>query len=219
MSGSGLTISELPVPKTKRAAIGAVVGMIMLTAFISFFVLLAIYNLCNLTAIIPSTLWLLLVGFVLGGFIKTDGCKRIATDILGAVSRKEFIRTICSENGTTDFQYGFRMFGRWFAYFTVTVEKIETVNWNTGQGSSMAGRDMNDWHVAVWYDHNDPAKSQKDHLLKKPDQDLCIIGMSGTKAETAAFGHSVLKLLRESGASFAQGENDCTYARQSISAA
>ena len=217
MNGGDVPISELPVLKVKRAVIGA----IMLTAFILFFVILAIYNLCSWTAIIPSTIWLLLVGLTLGGFIKTEGSKKFATDILGAFSWKEFIRTIRSGNGKTDFQYGFRVFGRWFAYFTVAVEKIETVKWNTGQASHLAGRELDDWSVVVWYDHDDLAKSQKalSYKSKKPDQDLFIIGMSGAKVETAALGHSVLNLLRESGASFAQGENDCTYVRHSISVA
>jgi hypothetical protein len=209
----------MSVPKTKRAAIGAMVGIVMLTAFIVLSVLLAIYNLSDWTAIIPSTIWLLLVGFMLGGFIKTDGCKKITTDILGASSWNEFVRTVRWENGNSELQYGFQIFGRRFSYFTVAVEKIETVNWSTGQASSMAGRDMNDWHVVVWYDHNDPAKSQKDDMLKKPDQDLCIIGMSGTKAETSALGHSVLDLLRKTGATYTQGENDCTFVRQSFTVA
>ena len=215
MNDSGIPILELPVPKLKRAAIGAA----MLTAFILFFVLLAIYNLYSWTAIIPSTIWLLLVGFVLGGFIKTDGWEKFATDILGAFSRKEFIRTIRWENSKTDFQYGFRMFGLRFLYFSIAVERIESIKWNTGQASHMAGRELDDWHVVVWYDHDDPAKSQKQHMLKKPDQDLYIIGMSGAKAETAALGNSLLDLLREAGAIFAQGENDCTYVQQSVSAA
>jgi len=217
MNDSGVPISELPVPKSKRAVIGA----IMLTAFILFFVFLAIYNLCSWKAIIPSTIWLLLVGLTLGGFIKTEGSKKFATDILGAFSWNEFIRTIRLENGGIDFQYGFRMFGRWFAYFTVAVGKIESFNWSTGQASHLAGRELDDWSVAVWYRHDDLAKSQKalSYKSKKPDQDLFIIGMSGAKVETTALGHSVLNLLRESGASFAQGENDCAYVRESISVA
>lgn len=216
MNDSGASISELPVPKTKRAVIGAMVGIVILTTFIILSVILAIYNLCNWTAIIPSTIWLLLVGFMAGGFIKTEGCKKITTDILGAFSWNEFIRTVRCENGNRELQYGFQIFGRRFSYFTVAVEKIETVNWNTGQASSMAGRDMNDWHVVVWYDHDDPVKSQKKHMLKKPNQDLYIIGMSGAKAETAALGLSILDLLRKIGATFTQGENDCTFVRQSF---
>jgi len=206
MNDSDAPILELPVPKFKRVVIGA----IMLAAFILFFVLLAIYNLCNFTGIIPSTIWLLLVGIVLGGW------KKFTTDILGTFSRKEFIRAIRRDDGKTDFEYGFRLFGRWFSYFTVAVGKIETVKWNTGQASHFAGRELDDWSVAIWYDHDDPVKSQNALSFKKPDQDLYIIGMSGAKAETAALGQSVLNLLRKSGATFTQGENDCAFVRQSI---
>lgn len=219
MDHNFVPILELPVPKTMRAVIGGTICTIMLTTFTLFSVGLAIYNLCNWTAIIPSTIWLLLVGFFFSGLIKTDGCKKITTDILGTFSKKEFIRTISLEKGQTAFQYGFKIFGHWFSYFTVAVETIETVKWDTGQASDMAGRDMNDWHVAVWYDHDDPAKSQKQNTLKKPDQDLYIVGMSGAKAETAALGFAVVDLLRKTGATFAQGDDDCTFVRRPSSVA
>lgn len=212
MNDNGNSISELPVPKFKRV----VVGVGILTAFILFFVFLAIYNLRNRMGIIPSTIWLLLVGFVFAGFIKTNGWKKSFTDILGAFSRNEFVRTVRRENAETDFQYGYKIFGKWFSYFTVGLKKIETVEWSTGQASHFAGRDMNDWQVVVWYDHGDSFKSQKKHMLKKPDKDLFIIGMSSAKLETAALGCSVLDLLRRAGATFIQGKNDCSFIRDSF---
>jgi len=217
MNDCGVPILELQVPKFRRVVMGAVLLMV----FILSFVLLAVYNLRSWTAIIPSTLWLLLVGFVVGGFIKTDGWKKFATDILGAFAWREFIRTIRREDGSVDFQYGFWMFGQRFAHFTVVLGNLETVEWSSGQSSHRAGRDMNDWNVVVWYDHDDRAKSQKarSYTSRQPDQDLYIIGMSGPKAETAELGRAVLDLLRQSGATFVQGENDCTFVGQPASAA
>ena len=216
MSDGGLPSSELIVPKTRRVVIGGSIGMIIMLAFICLSCLLAVYDLFTLTALVPSTIWLLLVAFVLRGFVSVAGWKKVATDALGTLSGKEFARTTRTRDGQAIFQYGFRMFGRWFSYSTVMVKKIESIAWNTGQASHRAGKDVNDWHVVVWYDHDDVAKSQKalSYHSKKPDQDLFIIGMSGAREETAALGHSVLDLLRKAGAVFTPGENDCTYVRQ-----
>ena len=216
MSHASVPVWEFPVPKTIRAVIGSFVGAMFLSVFILFSVLLAIYNLCTWTAIIPSMIWLLLVGLIAGNLIKSKERKQFAIDVLGSFSRKEFIRAIATENGETTFQYGFKMFGKWFLYFAVAVRKIEAIEWNTGQASHFAGKDMDDWHVVVWYDHDDPAKSQqaRSYKSKKPDQELFIVGMSGKKETTGAFGHALLGLLRDAGADFSQGENGCSFVRQ-----
>lgn len=216
MSSEGIPDREIPVPKSIRAVIGALVGAMTLSGFILFFVLLAIYNLCNWTAIFASMIWLLLVSLIVGGLIKSKERKQFATDILGSFSRKEFVRAIRLENGETAFQYGFKMFGRWFLYFAVAVRKIESVEWSAGQASHHAVRDLGDWSVAVWYDHDDPVKSQhaRSYKSRRPDQELFIVGMSGKKETTAALGHALLELLRDAGANFSQGENDCSFVRQ-----
>lgn len=216
MSHTSVPVQELPVPKSIRAVIGSFVGAMFLSVFILFSVLLAIYNLCTWTAVIPSTIWLLLVGFVLGSFIKTDGWKKFATDILGGFAREEFIRTIHLGSNEPCLQYGFKMFGQRFPYFTVVVKKIESVEWSTGQASHFAGKDMDDWSVLVWYDHCDPAKSQRarSYNSRKPDQDLYGIVMSGKKETTAVLGHALIDLLRDAGVKFSQGENDNSFVRQ-----
>jgi hypothetical protein len=218
MNGNDTPILELEVPKPVRVVVGAVVVGIFGTAFLLFFIFLAVYNLSNRMAIIPSAIWLLLVGSVLIGLSKEKGSKQFATEILGAFSRKEFVQTICRENGENEFQYGFRMFGLHFSYFTIAVDKIESVKWNTGQASHFAGRDVGDWHIAVWYDHGDLVKSKKQHWMKNPDQDLYLIGLEAPKEKTAALGHALLDLLQKSGASLIQGNNDCTFVRQSPTA-
>ena len=201
---------ELAVPKQMREVVGAM----MLASFLLFFVSLAVYNLLNCAAIIPSILWLLLVGAVLAGFSREKGARPFAIEILGAFSLKHFVRTIHRETGGTEIQFGYRMFGRCHLYLTIPVEKIEHINWSTGQATHMARRDMNDWSIAIWYEHGDPIKSQKQKGSLNPDQDVYIVGTPGRKENVAAFGHALLVFLRGSGASLVPGNNECTFVRQ-----
>jgi hypothetical protein len=205
---------ELAVPQSVREVVGTLIGAIVVTAFLLFFIFLGIYNLFNGIAIIPSLIWLLLVGSVLIGFCKEKGSKQFATEILGAFSLKQFVQTICRENGQNEIQFGYWMFGHRFLYLTVPAEKIDHVNWHTGQASHMAKRDVNDWSVAIWYEHGDPIKSQKEHWRKNPDQEVYIVGHSGRKQEIETFGLALVEFLRKSGATLVQGENGCTFVRQ-----
>ena len=157
MNDGVATILELPVPKSK----GTVLGAVVVTAFILSFSSLAIYNLFNWTGVLPSTLWLLLVGSVVVGTIKSKGLKQSAIELLGVFSLGEFVQAIRLTSGQVEVQFGYQLFGRRFVHFNIAVEKIEHVKWSTGQASHRAGRDVNDWSVAVWYDHGDPVKSER----------------------------------------------------------
>ncbi len=210
MNDSGISVLELHVPKPRRVIIGAIV----LATFILFFISLAIYDLCNRMAIIPSLIWLLSISVTVIGFCREKGTRQFAVEILGAFSRKEFVRTKHRENDPNEFQYGFWMFGYHFSFCTIPVDKIESVEWHTGQASHFAGRDVGDWHVAVWYYHGDSVKRQKQRWMKNPERDLYLIGLSGPKEETAALGDALLDLLQKSGTTFAQGKDDSTFMRQ-----
>ena len=203
-------ILELKVPKS----IGAVIRTTVLTTIILFFIFLAIYNLFNSTATIPSIIWLLLVAFIFWDSGKSKGYKQFAIEILGAFSLKEFVQTIRRENGHNEIQFGCQMFGRRFLYLTVATVKIDHVNWKTGQATDMAKRDMNDWSVLVWYNHGDSVKSQKRAKRPHPNQDLYIVGPPGRRKEIETFGLVFIEFLRKSGVTIVQGNNKCTFVRQ-----
>ena len=105
---------ELAVPKSVREVVGAVIGAIVGTVFLLFFIFLGIYNLFNCMAIIPSLIWLLLVGWVLIGFRREKGSKQFATEILGAFSLKQFVQTIRRKSDQNEIQFGYWMFGHRF---------------------------------------------------------------------------------------------------------
>ncbi len=211
MNDGDAPILELQVPKSKWAVFGAVI----VTAFVLFFTVVALHNLWGWIAILPSTLWLLLVGVIVIDLIRSKGINQIVVEILSAFSFREFIWAIRQTNGQNEIQFGNQLCGCRLVRFRIAVENIEHVKWSTGQASHIAGRDMNDWSVAVWYDHGDRAKSERNKGWRFADQEIHIVGPAGRKAEVATFGHSLLDFLRQSGANLIQGENDCTFVRQS----
>ena len=204
---------EMTVPKSLDTMVGAIVA----TAFLLFFIILGVFNLFNQIAIIPSIIWLMLIGMWLHAGGKEKGFRRFAIDVLGYFSLNQFIRTTSRESGHNEIQFGYKIFGCRLFYLTIPLNKIESVNWSTGQATSMTGRDMNDWHVFIWHDHDNPAKSQRKaklpYPLPHPDQDVYGVGPSGRKQEIEAFGHAVVDFLRNSGATLVQGNNECTFVR------
>ena len=67
-----------------------VIGVCLMAGFLGFFVVLGIHNLLNGTALIPSSLWLLLVGVIFFGFCKERGIKQVIIEIMGAFARQHF---------------------------------------------------------------------------------------------------------------------------------
>jgi len=78
----------------------------------------------------------------------------------------------------------------------------------------MAGHDMTDWGVYLWFDHNDPDKSEKKRKLKKPDQDIYRVGPSTRKSRAEAFGLSFVAFLRDAGAKLDQGAIPTCFVRR-----
>ena len=97
-------------------------------------------------------------------------------------------------------RFGVQVFGRRLIQKEVPLKAIESVEWSTGQATSMAGRDMNDWQVCLWFYHSDPEKRERQKHFRKPDQEIYIIGPSGPKDRTAALGTAFVNFLLASGA-------------------
>ena len=195
---------------------GKIVAVTLATAFVLFFVLLAFHNLVHWIAVIPSALWLLLVGSVMFGLIRHKGIKAVAVDFLEGFSLKQFIQAVPGNNGPNRVEFGYELFGRRFVQWFVGTDKIEHVSWSTGQASDRMGRDMDDWHVAVWHDHGDPARSERLRQWRYADQEVHCLGPSGRKADVAVFGLALVEFLRKAGATLVAGENDCIFERPPV---
>jgi hypothetical protein len=191
---------------------GVTIGSVIGITILGFFVLLAVYNLFHWTAVIPSMLWLALMGAVFGGFLKTKGPRQMAVDTLGEFVLQQIAWTTGSPGG--ELHVGYRIFGRSFSYFKIPLEKVEIVKWNTGQASSQAGRDVGDWSVAVWFRHADPIKTKQRKSRFNVDKDLHIVGPLDNKDRIATFGRALVAFLQEAGVPLAQEKDDCTFVRR-----
>ncbi len=201
-------IEELPVRKQYGA-----IGMLVMTACVVLPSTLAAYNLVNGTGIIPSLIWLAFISLTLFCSIQNQGFWVFITEFIGAFARRHFVRTIRIPGKGIEMQIGYQIGKSRFFYITTPLSSITLVKWSTGQASDRVGQDMDDWAVAIWFDV-DPAKSRKRSIGSRPDQDLCIVGVSGRKAEVEAFGHVLVDFLRRSGAQLVQGKNECTFVRR-----
>lgn len=205
-------LSEMPIPKPR----GEIVAAVIMAAFVLFFVVLAIINILNGVAFIASILWLALIGFIIYAGSQTEGLGGFLIDLMGAFAFKHFVERIAEDEGCERVRFGFRLLGHRFYDRGISVGKIESVEWHTGQGSHMAGRDMNDWHVGVWFDHGDADRSRdkQESRLLKPEQDVYCVGPSSKKAVTAAFGLELVAFLRQAGVDLVPGKDDSTYVRR-----
>lgn len=126
------------------------------TTIIVIFVFLAVRNLLNGIAMIASSLWLLLIAFAVMNEIRDSGWRGYCVAVAGAFSRQQVLAVRTSGDSST-LEVGFRLFGFNIVERRIPAQELAGICWNTGQGSDLAGRDVDDWHVVLWYWSRDPA--------------------------------------------------------------
>ena len=204
---------EMTIPKARSDTVWESV----FTFIVVFFSILGIVNLTNRVAIIPSSIWLIFVASIIwNGCREAGSVRRYLADRIAIFGGRAFVLYPSDQGNPARIRFGYELFGRRVFQRDVRVDRIESVVWNPGQATSMAGHDMKDWHVVLWFDHCNPEKSKKDHMLHKPDQELHIVGPSRRKEDTSALGHEFLAFLRKAGVQLTQGEADNVYVRPSL---
>jgi hypothetical protein len=108
---------------------------------------------------------------------------------------------------------GFKLGSHRFIQKSVLLEHIESVEWSTGQASSMAGMDMDDWHICLWFDHHDPEKAKRDS--RKPNQDILLIGPASARSQTEPLALALVAFLQKAGADLIPTENPTLFIRRS----
>ncbi len=199
---------EMTLPKSR--------GEIMWTGFFSLIVVVfaffALLNLVDHIAVIPSVLWLLFVAWILwSGCRDAGGVRRFLIDWFSPFAGRKF--AVLSHDGAS-IRFGYELFGRRFYQKDIEIERIETVSWSPGQATGMAGRDMKDWCLALWYDHRNPEKSNRHHTRRKPAQDIYIVGPSRRKEDTATLGMEFVSFLNGVGVHLMRGEGNNVYFRE-----
>ena len=201
---------EMDIPKSRSETAWEA----FFTFIVVFFSLLAVLNLLNRVGIIPSLIWLFFVTTVVwNGSREARGLRRYLAGRVSMFAGRRFVLYPSDQVDSPRIRFGYELFGRRVFERDVEIDRIESVQWTTGQATSMAGHDMNDWNVVLWFDHCDPEKSKNRHMLAKPDQDLHIVGPSTRKQETSDFGLKFVAFLREAGARLTRGEADNVYVR------
>ena len=133
------------------------------------------------------------------------GFRRLLIDSLGFFAFKQFAESVAPDTGSVEVRFGYHLLGRRLYYFTVPLEKIQEVEWSPGQNPEL-------WIVFVWYDHDNPERSLKRRMLRKPDQDIYCVGPSQCRERTETLGLAFVDFLLRGGARLVR-EDDCTFVR------
>lgn len=176
------------IPKSRAEAAARPV----VTVLVFCFTLGGVINLFRGDAIIASSLWLAVVAFGYWIMCKDEGIRSYLIDYLGDVAGRHFVESTPESVRPAELHFGFEFLGRRFIQWRVALDKIESVEWKTGQATDMAGRDMHDWHVVLWFDHGDPNK--------KKSRNLRIVGPARRKMKTESLGLVFVDFLRNAGA-------------------
>ena len=194
---------EMPIPKSRSE----VVLQFVITVIVVSSVLLAVVNLCSGVALIASFIWLAFVTTMIRSSCRREGGIRpFLMSLMGDLFGRRFAEWSPDEAPPKCIRFGFQLFGRRFVQQSIRIDRIESVEWHTGQATDMAGRDMNDWHLWVWFSHDDPARTEaRRKWHRKADQDLHGVGPADRKQRTEALGLSLVSFLRSAGADLIQG--------------
>jgi hypothetical protein len=204
---------EMPIPKSRSEGVLTFV----FASIIILFAFLGMVNLCNRTALVSSSLWLVLITIILWSGSKTDGgFRKYLANRLGDLVGRRFVDAISQNAQPGEIRLGYKLLGHRVIQQIIAIEAIESIAWYTGQATDITKRDMNDWQVRLCVDHHDSDKSAKKRKLKhrKPDQDVYIIGPAMRKDLAEALGLSLVTFLRDAGAKLTQGEIPTSFIRQ-----
>ncbi len=137
-----------------------------------------------------------------------DGWRPFLVDIAGEFTTKHFAELVRGHNDPPSIRFGFSFLGRRQFYTSIPLAAITKVSWGPGQASGLAGRDMDDWNIALWF-------SPVEAATPKARFPVYVVGSGRPKDLTADLGREFLVLLERGGTTFTKGQNDCTFVRES----
>jgi hypothetical protein len=199
--------SELRVP-SHGSAIGTSIGY----SLILFFSLVATCNLFYAIhipriAFAASLLWLLLVVWLVGSSLREEGgVKQYFVNRFGAYSNHHFVRATPDVGRAVKIYFGYELFGRAHRYLAVDTDAISSIDWGSGQATALSGRNMDDWHVALWYHH--PHAPQREPFPRVRDEEVFIIGPSVRKEAAETLGRQLVDFLKSVGVELAPGKHE-----------
>jgi hypothetical protein len=215
------TITHEPVARMEIPASGGAGCFVAASVFVVLSVALALFNLVNFAStptfgIVAALLWLVLVTANLRFVIReAGGVRQFAINCLGTFASREFVE-VRPEGDRTVIGFGYALFHRRFYYLRLERERIVSVDMSSGQATAMAGKDMDDWHVVLWY--RGPEGRRKKHIEGIRDEELHIVGPARANATTDAFFRSFVAFLRAAGVELHPTEKENEFRRIALSA-
>lgn len=172
----------------------------------------AVGNLCYAncipaTALVASLIWLGGFGFYLSMDLAA-GCRPFLINRLGRYSRDHFLRAERVSGEGRRISIGYRLCKQEWFTLQVDASAISSLNWSAGQATSLAGRDMDDWHVALWYHHPDRPRGQ--FPGDRPEA-FVLMGPPGPKDVVDDFGQQLVAFLTRAGVNFTPGKDSCEF--------
>ena len=182
---------------TYRKPANESVGDMVVFGIWFFFFGLALFNLAFLrpletVPLLASIAWVSIISFSFVSNCWTLGLRQHCIDLLGGCVRNRFVRVEQSDSGDQTLGFGFVFASRCFSQLKFKSEGIRTIDWNMGQSSGRTGKDMDDWHVVVWFDVTSIVYNANGNELG-----ICLVGQSGSKEEMESYGYSFIEFLRQ----------------------
>jgi hypothetical protein len=206
---------ELKIPRSFREHLGRIClvsGIVTVVAVVSALSVASLirFDRMPVVTIVCASVWLgLVICHLVAGVREEKGTRQFLVNRLGSFSRDQFVDVSERDGSELVLGFGFRLFGRRFYYGGIPFMNITSVEWNPGQATDLAGEDMHDWTVAVWYVPEPPAQPRFAGR-PRPDEDLRILGSSGPRSSTESFGLALVDLLAQAGLSVRE-HSDCKY--------
>ncbi len=158
------------------------------------FTVLSVLNIKDQIAVIPSIAWLSIVVFFAWSHYDEDrGIYRQLIDgCCSFLASKKFVLVLQNENAPPAIRFGHYLFGCRIIQLRVRIDKIECVEWSTGQATFRAGEDMEDWTVGLQFSH-DIKKERKHGYIQ--------VSSTSRKEDAQKLGLAFVDFLNDLGAS------------------
>ncbi|QJW95966.1 hypothetical protein [Frigoriglobus tundricola] len=189
---------HVPVARMDIPPKGGAGCLIFTTLFVGFCVALSAFHLVTYSepptdGVVAAVLWLSLTTLTLGSAVyAAGGLGPCAVVCLGTFSSRTFVE-VSLEGDRIVIAFGYEMFRRRFYYLTVARGQIVSLEMRSGQATALAGRDMDDWHVALWY--RDPTRAKRKHIEGVRDDEVYVVCPPRAKVTTEVFLRSVVTFL------------------------
>ncbi|NUM34634.1 MAG: hypothetical protein HUU50_08825 [Candidatus Brocadiae bacterium] len=203
-------IDKMAIPKPGQEVFISWMLMIIIVGLIA----LSLNNLYNQVAVLPSFLWLIMIVSILVFGSVEQGAWAFLTNILGAFAFEHFLEIAETDVNLRKLCFGFRIIGIRVIQKSLDLKNVKMLQWSPGQATSIAGKDMNDWSVVIWFGHDNHTYENSQKAQLNPDQDLYILGPARAKEITEVLGHEILAFIHRAGINMVQGKDEFTFVNQ-----